>query len=173
MKMAFNYDSTHNKDTGKQPGDPVGFNSKMGWGNVFERSFATPLDRTELFISYSDALAYATGGSDTRGLSGTSYPGQIVTVLANGAGTVYFIAPGHEYTQAEKDMDAEWYEDESENHSTFLTKYELESYTPTAPEGTEVGTELKNTRTLVRLGTKDEIDSATASAVINWLNADG
>ena len=92
--MAFNYDSTHNKDSGKQPGDPVGFNSKMGWGNVFERSFATPLDRTELFMTYADADAYAKGGSDTRGLSGTSYPGQVITVLDNGDPTVYVIRGG-------------------------------------------------------------------------------
>lgn len=90
----FKYDSTHNADSGKQPGDPVGFNSKMGWGNVFERSFATPLDRTELFMTYADALAYATGGSDLRGLSGTSYPGQIITVLENNTPGVYVIAPG-------------------------------------------------------------------------------
>ena len=81
--MSYNYDREHNKDSGKQPGDPVGFNSKMGWGNVFERNFATPLDRTSLFVSYEDALAYATGGNDKRGLSGTSYPGQIITVLSS------------------------------------------------------------------------------------------
>ena len=71
----FKYDSTHNADAGKQPGDPIGFNSKMGWGNVFERSYATPLDRTSSFISNEDAEKYAKGLEDTRGLSGTSYPG--------------------------------------------------------------------------------------------------
>lgn len=141
--MAFKYDSTHNADSGKQPGDPVGFNSKMGWGNVFERSFATPLDRTELFMSYADALAYATGGSDARGLSGTSYPGQIVTVLTNGSPVVYAIAGGHIYTSED------------------------------VPEGASVGDEDVSTRTLVQLGTKQEIESASASAVMNWLNASG
>lgn len=90
----FKYDSTHNADAGKQPGDPIGFNSKMGWGNVFERSYATPLDRTSLFITKADALAYAKGGSDTRGLSGTSYPGQIITVLESGQPKVYVIVGG-------------------------------------------------------------------------------
>ena len=92
----FKYDSTHNADAGKQPGDPVGFNSKMGWGNVFERSYATPLDRTSLFISKEDAEKYAKGLADTRGLSGTSYPGQIITVLDNGQPKVYVIVGGSE-----------------------------------------------------------------------------
>lgn len=142
--MAFKYDSTHNADSGKQPGDPVGFNSKMGWGNVFERSFATPLDRTELFMSYADALAYATGGSDTRGLSGTSYPGQIVTVLTNGSPVVYAIAGGHIYEDGDD-----------------------------IPSGKDIGDEDVSTRTLVQLGTKAEINSASASAVMNWLGSDG
>ena len=92
----FKYDSTHNADAGKQPGDPIGFNSKMGWGNVFERSYATPLDRTSLFISKEDAEKYAKGLADTRGLSGTSYPGQIITVLDNGQPKVYVIVGGSE-----------------------------------------------------------------------------
>ena len=82
--MAFN-NTTH---------DPVAFNSKMNWGNVFERSYATPLDRTELFESLSDAEAYAKGGSDSRGLSGISYPGQVLVVLDNGDPTVYVIRGG-------------------------------------------------------------------------------
>ena len=35
------------------------------------------------------------------------------------------------------------------------------------------GEEDVSTRTLVQLGTKEEINAATASAVINWLGADG
>ena len=82
--------ANYNRNTG----DPVEFNSKLAWGNAFHRSGAAPLDRTSLFVSYADALAYATGGNDIRGMSGSSYPGQIITVLENGTATMYLIAPG-------------------------------------------------------------------------------
>ena len=120
--MSYNYDREHNKDSGKQPGDPVGFNSKMGWGNVFERNFATPLDRTSLFISEEDATKYARGSNDTRGLSGTSYPGQIITVLdSNGQATTYVIKAGSSYTSEQKTLDDAWYEAvENETTAAFL-----------------------------------------------------
>ena len=74
--------------------DPVAFLSKVDLPNVFQRSFAGPMDRTSLFQSYSDALNYARGIADYRELSGTSYPGQILTVLDNGDPTVYVIRGG-------------------------------------------------------------------------------
>ena len=75
--------------------DPVAFNSKMNWGNVFERSYATPLDRTSLFESYEDAEKYAKGQADSRNLGGTSYPGQVIAVLTGGNNpTVYVIRGG-------------------------------------------------------------------------------
>lgn len=73
-----------------------------------------------------------------------SYPGQVITVITNGSPVVYAIAGGHIYGS-----------DDS------------------IPEGKKVGDEDVSTRTLVQLGTKAEINAATASAVINWLNADG
>ena len=50
-----------------------------------------PLDRTSMFSSYDDAVLYANGGKDSRGLSGVSYVGQIITVYENGKVDVYKI----------------------------------------------------------------------------------
>lgn len=50
-----------------------------------------PLDRTSMFSSYADAVLYANGGKDSRGLSGVSYVGQIITVYENGKVDVYKI----------------------------------------------------------------------------------
>lgn len=73
-----------------------------------------------------------------------SYPGQVITVITNGSPVVYAIAGGHIYGSDD-----------------------------VIPEGKKVGEEDVSTRTLVQLGTKEEINAATASAVINWLGADG
>ena len=65
--------------------------SKMGWDNVLQRGFPQPLDRSSIFSSLTDATAYASGGNDSRGLSQTSYIGQIITVFENDAVEVYKI----------------------------------------------------------------------------------
>lgn len=55
--------------------------SIMQWGNSFERQDRFPLDRTDLHISYDDAVLYAKGdGSDSRGLGTIAYVGQTITV---------------------------------------------------------------------------------------------
>lgn len=55
--------------------------SIMQWGNSFERQGNFPLDRTDLHISYDDAVLYAKGdGSDSRGLGKLAYIGQTITV---------------------------------------------------------------------------------------------
>jgi hypothetical protein len=55
--------------------------SIMQWGNSFERQDNFPLDRTDLHISYNDAVLYAKGdGSDSRGLGKLAYIGQTITV---------------------------------------------------------------------------------------------
>lgn len=83
-------------------------------------------------------------------------------------------AIGDDYTQEEKDLDDAWYADESANHLTFITSHpELGGFTPLAASDAEVGIELTGTRSLVQLGTKDDINAASASAVMNWLGADG
>lgn len=73
-----------------------------------------------------------------------SYPGQVLTVITNGSPVVYAIAGGHVYADGDD-----------------------------IPEGKEIGDEDVSTRTLVQLGTKAEINAASASAVINWLGSDG
>ena len=73
-----------------------------------------------------------------------SYPGQVLTVITNGSPVVYAIAGGHIYEDGDD-----------------------------IPEGKEIGDEDVSTRTLVQLGTKAEINSASASATMNWLNANG
>ena len=73
-----------------------------------------------------------------------SYPGQVLTVITNGSPVVYTIAAGTNY----KDGDD-------------------------IPEGKKIGDEIAATRTLIQLGTKAEIEAASASAVMNWLNDQG
>lgn len=58
----------------------------------FQRTGAFPLDRTGIFSSLDDAKLYATKGKDLRGLSGTSYIGQIIVVYENDTVSAYIIA---------------------------------------------------------------------------------
>lgn len=67
---------------------------KLDWAMSFQRTGGFPLDRTDLFASYADAVKYAAGNTedpDSRGLCGSSYIGQIVTVFENDVITVYKI----------------------------------------------------------------------------------
>lgn len=55
--------------------------SKLDWAFPFQRTGAFPIDRSSLFSSLEDAIAYASGsGSDERALGGTSYVGQPISV---------------------------------------------------------------------------------------------
>lgn len=70
------------------------FASKLDWAMPFQRTGKFPLDRTDLFASYADAVKYAAGNTadpDTRALCGTSYVGQIITVFEDDVVTVYKI----------------------------------------------------------------------------------
>lgn len=61
------------------------FASKLDWAMPFQRTGKFPLDRTDMFSSYADLIAYAKqDGTDSRKLGGTSYIGQIVTVYGKG-----------------------------------------------------------------------------------------
>ena len=61
--------------------DVVSQTSKLDWAFAFQRTGAFPLDRSSLFSSYEDALAYARGDkTDARELGGSSYVGQPVSV---------------------------------------------------------------------------------------------
>lgn len=65
--------------------------SKLDWAMPFQRTGGFPLDRTDIFSSLDDAELYASGGADSRGLSGSSYVGQIITVWENGSVKAYQI----------------------------------------------------------------------------------
>lgn len=66
--------------------------NKLDWAMSFQRTGKFPLDRSSMFASYADAVAYAKGdGSDSRQIGGTSYVGQIITVFADDVVTVYKI----------------------------------------------------------------------------------
>ena len=69
-------------------------NSKLDWALPFQRTGDFPLDRSTMFSSYADAVKYAAGDMtdpDERGLCGTSYIGQIITVFENDVVTSYEI----------------------------------------------------------------------------------
>lgn len=70
----------------------IGQTSKLDWAFPFQRTGAFPLDRSILFSSLADAKAYAKGdGSDERALGGTSYVGQIISVLDEDEVAAYVI----------------------------------------------------------------------------------
>lgn len=57
----------------------------------YQRTGEFPLDPSSVFASKADAVLYAAGGADSRGLSGTRYAGQLIAVVENGATTLYTI----------------------------------------------------------------------------------
>lgn len=68
--------------------------SRLDWALMFQRTGNFPLDRTDLFASYADAVKYAAGNvddPDSRALCGTSYVGQIITVYEGTEVTAYII----------------------------------------------------------------------------------
>lgn len=70
----------------------IGQTSKLDWAFPFQRTGAFPLDRSVLFSSLADATAYAKGdGTDERALGGTSYVGQIISVLDESEVAAYVI----------------------------------------------------------------------------------
>lgn len=63
------------------------------WVKVFSRTSSVPLDRSQLFDSYADALAYAQGdGSDHRGIGKTAWVGQPISVVENNVAKFYIIS---------------------------------------------------------------------------------
>ena len=70
------------------------FTSKVDFPKPFQRTGKFPLDRTDMFSSYEDAVKYAKGDRkdpDSRGLCGTSYVGQTITVYENNSVSDYKI----------------------------------------------------------------------------------
>lgn len=68
--------------------------SKLDWAFPFQRAGAFPLDRSSLFSSLTDAQNYAKGvledqePADERGLAGTSYVGQPISVYDEASNSV-------------------------------------------------------------------------------------
>ena len=68
--------------------------TNLAWAMPLMRTGKFPLDRSDLFSSYTDAVKYAAGNTDdpdSRGLCGTSYVGQIIVVFENDIITCYVI----------------------------------------------------------------------------------
>lgn len=68
----------------------------------FQRVFDFPLDRSTIFDSYEDAVAYAKGdGSDSRKLGKTVYLGQLISVVSkeNASVKVYKVVYGENGTE--------------------------------------------------------------------------
>ena len=58
---------------------------KLDWALEFNRTGTFPLDRSTMFSSYADALAYAKmDGTDSRQIGGTAYIGQLIAVYGPG-----------------------------------------------------------------------------------------
>ena len=58
---------------------------KLDWALEFSRTGTFPLDRSSMFSSYADALAYAKmDGTDSRQIGGTAYIGQLIAVYGPG-----------------------------------------------------------------------------------------
>lgn len=57
----------------------------------YQRTGEFPLDPSSIFSSKADADLYASGGADSRGLSGTRYAGQLIAVVENGVTTLYTV----------------------------------------------------------------------------------
>ena len=70
--------------------DVMSQTSKLDWAFPFQRTGAFPIDRSAVFSSLEDAQKYALGldsnkaPQDERGLGGTSYVGQVISVYEAG-----------------------------------------------------------------------------------------
>lgn len=69
--------------------DVVNQASKLDWAMPFQRTGQFPLDKSSIFSSLEDAQFYASGAAvDERGLGGTSYVGQPISVYDNIANSI-------------------------------------------------------------------------------------
>ena len=98
------------------------FNSKLDWAMPFQRTGAFPIDRTSLFSSYTDAVKYAAGNPndpDSRGLCGSSYGGQTITVVENDTVEKYDIQPDRSLKKVGSSAASDSEIDTSKNTDTF------------------------------------------------------
>ena len=84
----------------ENPKNPL--NARNDITRSFQRVFDFPLDRSTIFDSYEDAVAYAKGdGSDSRKLGKTVYLGQLISVVdkENASVKVYKVVYGENGTE--------------------------------------------------------------------------
>lgn len=65
--------------------------AKMDFPLVIQRADIFPLDASSIFSTKEDAVLYASGGKDYRGLSGTRYAGQLIAVQENDSTVLYTV----------------------------------------------------------------------------------
>ena len=79
--------------------------------NQFFRLGTFPLDRSSIFDTLEDAKLYAAGGGDSRGLGGTAYAGQQISVVEteyNADGTVKNVNVQAYIVAGEEQADGTW-----------------------------------------------------------------
>lgn len=155
--------------------------SYMDLALALQRTGAFPLDKSTMFDSYADAVKYAAGDKtdpDKRGLCGTSYVGQAITVYENGVVTMYSI-------QEDRSLKEVGSATSGDNASIILTedgvlklkgfdtakagqhvrvknvgteeepKLELEFFTPDTSSAAQVAEDVANIKTILN-GTEEE-----------------
>ena len=119
--------------------------AKLDWAFPFQRTGAFPLDRSSLFTSYEDAVLYATGGADSRGLSGSSYVGQSIAVFdaTKNSVTLYVIQPNRSLKEvgsgSSSDLETliQDVKDLKDNFGNVYSKTETDAAIAAAISGTE------------------------------------
>lgn len=67
-------------------------NGKLDLAVSFQRTGSFPIDKSQIFSSYEDAIAYVKhDGSDSRKLGKSSHPGQFIAVYENNKACAYFV----------------------------------------------------------------------------------
>ena len=148
--------------------------STMSWANAFSRLNPDVLDRTSLWGSFTDAQKYAKGNKndpDSRGLFGTSYIGQVLTVYENDEVTVYKIDANRDLVEiggSSGVLSAQTYTDAlvfatSDNIGTIISVAESE----TIQEGGEDVTYTDGLYIVIGSGTLAKIATSTASGDVS------
>lgn len=108
--------------------------NKLDWAMPFQRTSAYPLDRTLLFDSIDDAKKYAKGlatNPDKRGLQGTSYVGQVISVVEGNNSYVFKIANDGNLQRIDNivvETNGIYYFDENNNKKLFFNITNNEIY---------------------------------------------
>lgn len=148
--------------------------SKLDWAMPFQRTGAFPLDRSALFSSLADATAYAKGdGSDVRQIGGTSYAGQIISVLDGETISAYLISKDRSLlklasTTASGDLASDVASLQTKLDTLTGTVETLETTLASVSEKADANetaiTELKNKEVYTKTETDNKISEAVAKA---------